>query len=208
MSIRHAVAAAVSSAIMFGAASAATLTVEAAPPGTNESDVVSCIFGNNSQGCPKEFLLPAGAPGAEVESLMRVYTVAEIRALVGNDFNVGIDSNTAPGTQFTQFLTEFTLSVVGGPVLASLDQDWEIDTPVAQGNGFTDYIIKTFSLAGLADDAMVKFTLSLVGLTDGAEQFYFLDVPDTSEIPLPGAFWLMGAGLAGVAAARRKRSAA
>lgn len=210
--IKLAIAGAAACLMSIGSASAAFVTVDPAPPGTNESDIVSCIFGNNSQGCPTDFLLPAGAPNGSVTDLMRTYEVSEIRALVGDFFNIGIDSNTAPGTAVVQILTKFTLELVGGGVLFELnpaDFDTatgiEINTPVAQGNGFTDYIMGLFSLAGLNDDDEVKFTISLTGLTDGAEQFYFLDAP---EVPIPGAIWLMGAGLAGLGFAGRKKKAA
>lgn len=201
--MKYLLASTVASAAAFGAANAATVTVVPAPPGVNESDVVSCIFGNNSQGCDDEFLLPAGAPGQSVDELSRTYTVGEIRDLVGNLFEVGIDSNTAPGRPEVQLLTQFQLTGDDDEVLFELDMDsYEINTPVAQGTGFSDYFIRSFDLTGLDDDEEVTFTLSLEGLTGGAEQFFFRDV---AEIPVPGAIWLMGAGVAGFGFASRRR---
>ena len=122
-----------------------------APPGTNESDIVSCIFGNNSQGCDASIFAAFWvAWGDGQQPYTRDYTVGEIRALVGNVFRIGIDSNTSPGRPEIQMLTEFTLEVVGGPLLYTLAQTYEINTPVAQGNGFTDYIMSLFDLSGLS----------------------------------------------------------
>lgn len=195
---------AAASAFAFGAAAnAGALTVTQFPPGINESQLKDCIFGNNSLSCPDEYQLPAGQPNGSVTEKMRVYTVAEIRAIVGNVFAVGVDSNTAPGTNYDQVLTQFDFGIVGAAdPLYYLSQPYTINPDVAQGNGFTDWIIQVFDLTGLSDDTMVKFTLSLTGLTDGAEQFFFVDL---EEIPLPGAIWLMGAGLAGLGFAGRKK---
>jgi hypothetical protein len=188
------------------AASAATVSLTTAPPGINESLLDSCIFGNPSLSCDAAYQLYTGAPGGTETDRTHVYTVGEIRALVGDVFSVGVDANIATGSAFVQTVTEFTLSILGGADLFTLDHASSIDADVANGNGFTDYIIGVFSLAGLSDATQVVFTLSMTGLTDGAEQFYFLDEPEV--VPVPAALWLMGSGLAGLGfAGRRKKKA-
>jgi hypothetical protein len=194
----------------ISAASAApvTLNVVTAPPGINESALEDCVFGNPSLGCEAQYQLPTGAPGGFVTGITHDYLVSDLRALVENFFTIGIDSNTAAGATITQMLTQFELSVdYGGDgtfdeILFDVNVPFALDPLVAQGNGFTDFAIFGFSLLGLSDDDVVRFTLSLTGLTDGAEQFFILDAP---EVPIPGAIWLMGAGLAGLGFAGRKK---
>ena len=195
---------------MSGAASAAvTLFVETAPPGINEADLDACVFGNPSLGCEAAYQLYTGARGGTETDREHAYTVAEIRAIVGDTFSIGIDSNTAQGQvnacEF-QFLRKFELwNADTNTLLFVTDAPYERDTAGAQGNGFTDFIINGFNLAGLSDDTNVFFRLSMTGLSDGAEQFFFVDAPE--EIPLPAAIWLMGAGVAGLGFAGRKKKA-
>ena len=43
---------------------------------------------------------------------------------------------------------------------------------------------------------------------DGGESDSFVNVPPVTEVPIPGAIWLMGAGIAGLGFARRRKAAA
>ena len=206
--MRHVLAAAAALFSMTTAASAATVTLAEAPPGINQSAVAGCIFGDNSLGCDAAYLLPAGSPGASVTNLTHTFTVGAIRALVGNTFSVGVDANISAGRPEIQQVTKFSLCLGSSACpnsgnLYDLAQVYDINASVNQGNGFTDYLISLFNLGGLADNQLVTFTISLTGLTDGAEQFFFLDAPEV--VPLPAAAWMMLAGIGGLAAARGRK---
>ena len=195
--------------ILSGAtASASVLTVAAAPPGIQQSQQGPCIFGDPSGMCAT-LLSPNPPMGAETRT-STTYTVAEIVALVGATFGVGIDVNEASGASI-QILEFFNMQVdagMGFMTVAATNQSWELDDSVNNGNGVSDLIISLFDLSAFGPDALVRFNVGLSNLSDGREQFLFLDLDDISQIPLPAAIWLMGAGLAGLGfSARRKQQA-
>lgn len=192
--------------IAGNAASATILTVSAAPPGIQQSQQGPCIFGDPSGSCDV-ILSPNPPMGAETATSI-TYTVGQIAALVGSTFGVGIDVNEASGAS-VQILEFFNMEVDTGSgfmVVDTTNQAWELDDSVNNGNGVSDLIIAMFDLSMFGNDATVRFNVGLSNLSDGREQFLFLDLEDISEIPIPAAIWLMGAGLAGLGfSARRKK---
>jgi len=212
--IRFAVAGAAAFGITTGLANASDLTVTQAPPGIKQAAQGVCIMGDtssvgiiDSNSCDAVF-----DPNDAVQTLSSPeYTVAQIVALVGTTFAVGIDVNQ--GGQTVQILESFMMEVndVSGMLGFQIVDMTTGSNPlnfINNGNGDTDMIIMTFNLAGYAMDDLVRFTASLSALSDGREQFFLLDLDDIPEVPVPAAIWLMGAGLAGLGFASRKKKAA
>ena len=76
---------------------------------------------------------------------------------------------------------------------------------LANGNGFADYLLKGFSLAGLALTDTVQFNLNFTGQNDGKEQFFLID-SDAPAIPVPAALPLLLTGLGGLGWLARRRA--
>lgn len=202
-----------------GAQAATTLSLQAAPaPGIQQNAQGPCVIGDPS--CvsnpllPEGFTtLPSGGPGSYTDIMSPGYLVSNLRSFLASDlFTIQIDVNQANG-QATQTLSKFQMSQVGGGVLAEyLAPGGTAIPPVnSPGNGFSDYFLSGFSLAGLLDTDVVKFTMSMPVKNGGREQFFLQSVtgtgpnPGTSPVPLPAAVWLLGAGVASLGVARRRR---
>jgi hypothetical protein len=73
------------------------------------------------------------------------------------------------------------------------------------GNGYSDDLIKGFSLAGLNSTDVVQFVMSEHFDVAGREQFFLI-----GDVPEPATFWLMGGALAllGLFAWKRKSALA
>jgi hypothetical protein len=142
--------------------------------------------------------LDAGSVNSYTNISSPNYTVGQLRAIVGNFFDVGVDVNQ---TSVTQTLSLFQLfNVTAGSII---DQFSSAGTPIpalSNGNGFADYSLGTFTFGGLADNTIVKFVMSMPIANDGAEQFFLL-----SGIPLPAAAWLLLVGLGSLVVARRRK---
>src|SRR5215831_7285849 len=205
----HAIALGIWAVLGVGATSAVanpiTLTVQAGPM-LQQITNRPCVIGDPSCHNPATlpFTLLAPHDAADVVS-SPIYTVDEIRSLVGNTFSIGVDLNQALARNDGAYvLKAFTLSENGvtmfstsGPVTLM---------PLNPGNGFSDALISGFDLTGLPGNTTLQFTTNFSGGTAGREQ-YFLhtgavsgDVP--SSTPEPGTWLLLGTGA--VALIRRK----
>lgn len=156
-----------------------------------------CVIGDPSchnRGSIPFTLLPPHDPAGVVNS--PVYTVDEIRSLVGNTFSVGLDLNQAPGhNDGTYLLNEFMLTSNGVPLFSTASP--AALTPLNPGNGFSDATIAGFDLTNLPGNMPIQFTTNFSGGTAGREQYFLhrgAGTAPTSATPEPGTWLLVGTG--------------
>lgn len=163
-----------------------------------------CVIGENSchnVGFAGPVLLPANASSYDTFSL--IYTVSDIRTVIGDTFLVGVDINQ---NNDVQTLSLFTM-LVGGVVQDSYSPDTPTPVPTAPGgnpgNGYADYLLGNFSsLAGLPETATVQFHVIMPVVNAGREQFFL--IPAAAEVPEPVTMSMLGIGLMALALARRR----
>jgi hypothetical protein len=156
-----------------------------------------CVIGDPSchnRGSIPFTTLPPHDPADTVSS--PVYTVDQIRSLVGNTFNIGVDLNQAPGQNNGAYLLNaFTLTANGAPLFSTSPVTL---TPLNPGNGFSDATIMAFDLTGLSGSTQIQFTTNFSGGTAGREQYFLRSAAvtgqTTSPTPEPGTWLLVGTG--------------
>ena len=173
-------------------------------PSIQQTDNRPCIIGEPSCHNPDDFDFTLIAPNDDAGTYMSPeYTVGQIRGLVGNSFFVGLDLNQAPGQNGGAYTLEsFTLAVDGATSYSTTGPTTLI--PLNAGNGFSDASIVMFNLSGLSDAQKLVFTTMFSGGSGGREQYFLAS--DISPVPEPATMLLLGSGLAGLAAARRRRA--
>jgi hypothetical protein len=166
-----------------------------------------CIIGDPSCHNPDTLPFTLIAPQDEGGTLISpTYTVEQIRDAVGGDtFFVGLDLNQAKGHNGGAYtLQSFTLAVDG--ITSYSTSEPATLVPLNMGNGFSDARIVMFNLSGLSDAQKLVFTASFSGATSGREQFFLSADGPASPVPEPATMLLVGSGLAGLVAARRRRA--
>lgn len=163
-----------------------------------------CVIGEPS--CQSqsfsETILPPGA--SSYDALSPLYTVADIRAEVGDTFSVGVDVNQ---DENAQTLSLFTMAI-NGLMLDSYSPESPASIPPTpggeNGNGYADYILGNFSsLAALAETDTVQFHMIMPVANAGREQFFLL--ADPIEVPEPITLSMVGTGLIALGLAARRR---
>ena len=180
------------------------LTLEAEPLKIYQQTTNSpCVIGENSCQNPGGMgltILPGGGSGSYANIFSPNYSVALLRSILGVDgFHVGIDLNQ---TSVDQIFSTFVMLVNGTQTFAYTSTS--ALPALHQGNGFADYLLKGFSLAGLADTDIIRFGLDMALKNDGREQFFLIAAP--VPIPVPAAGFLLLGALGGLAALRRRRA--
>lgn len=150
-----------------------------------------CIFGDPSCNNPAGFgnvVLPSGGGSTTYDETSVNYTVGQISAVVGSTFFVGIDVNTTTRPLATETLDYFAMLVNG-----VVQYQYDPASPGTQlftnnnGNGYSDELLKGFSLAGFTATDTVTFRVIVNNATDGREQFFLINsnAPPTPPVLVP-----------------------
>ena len=168
-----------------------------------------CVIGNPSCNNPAGFDVTTikANPGSYNMVQSPTYTVSQIETIVGsNAFWVGIDINQ---TNVPQTLDYFAMTV-NGVVTDSFSTLTSVPSS-NNGNGYADYLLETFKLAGYAGTDSVQFIMNMPLANDGAEQFFLIGAeptpPPPATTPEPSSLILFGTGLAAAAGVARRRMA-
>lgn len=198
--------------VLPGVAQAGVLTLSEIAIGSELQEQTNrpCVFGGNDCNSrttveiPNFTPTPTGNVNFSWDLQSPEYSVAAIRLLFGDRFLVGLDFSQAQG-QTDQVLGLFAMSING--VVVDLWTGPQAVPPTAAGNagnGFADYLLTGFNLAGFAGTDKVQFHAIMPVSNDGPDQAFLLAGP-REPVPEPTTLVLLGMGLITAGVMRRRR---
>ena len=182
------------------------LTVHQYQQTTNNPCVIGDPSCNNPATFPNFTTLPVAT---SYDSLSPLYTVADIRGVVGNTIVMGFDIND---TSVTQTLSLFTM-LINGSVVDTYTGAPTLVPPTTgggNGNGYADYTFTGFTdLTSYKTTDTVQFHVIMPLVNDGREEFFLLSANGGGggqAVPEPVSFLLAGGGLIGIYFLRRRQA--
>ena len=163
-----------------------------------------CVIGDPScnNGTFPETVFPIAS---SYDSVSPVYTVAQINAVTGGSFIIGVDINQ---TDVTQTLALFEMLINGQVVDTFSANPAQLVPPTVgggNGNGYADYVLTGFtSLSGFKDTDTVQFHVVMPLVNDGREEYFLISQP-APPVPEPSSLMLLGTGLLSAAGVVRKK---
>lgn len=208
MNIKSALVAVAAVALGASAASAAPILLDLDPATAYQQQAQSpCVIGapscSNPPGFAKTTLAANTATNTNIASPL--YTVAQIRAIVGDTFSIGIDVNSNSQPMATEFLDSFSLAI-NGTTQFLFNTSTQLQTN-NNGSGFSDALLTGFDLSTFLNTDTARFFTTFPGATAGRESFFLVAAPaEVTDVLEPGTLAVLGLGLLATGFIRRRKT--